>query len=178
MQGIFFDRFQCFSVDGFSAVSCDFDVSIRRGKLMSFYSTILSQWYVSAHCYNLYYCLKSALITSLENSMDYIVHGLAKSWTQLSDFPFHHLLSSTRKLGLYTSTGCCDMLPRSLFQDQSTQFFIHLEHWLAMPYSWILPSAYAQILLLTLKHQLDRERSKGPSGGIVLLRLIFNTIIS
>ena len=102
---------------------------------MSFYSTILSQWYVSAHCYNLYYCLKSALITSLENSMDYIVHGLAKSWTQLSDFPFRHLLSSTRKLGLYTSTGCCDMLPRSLFQDQSTQFFIHLEHWLAMPYS-------------------------------------------
>ena len=117
MQGIFFDRFQRFSVDGFSAVSCDFDVSIRRGKLMSFYSTILSQWYVSAHCYNLYYCLKSALITSLENSMDYIVHGLAKSWTQLSDFPFHHLLSSTRKLGLYTSTGCCDMLPRSLFSE-------------------------------------------------------------
>ena len=131
MQGIFFDRFR-FSADGVSAVSCDFDVSIRRGKLMS-YSTILSQWYVSAHCYNLYYCLKSALITPLENSMDF--HGLEKSRTRLSNFPFHHLLSSTRRLGLYTSIGCCDMLPRSLFQDQSTQSFIHLEHWLAMPYS-------------------------------------------
>ena len=27
--------------------------------------------------------------SGLENSMDYIVHGVAKSWTQLSDFHFH-----------------------------------------------------------------------------------------
>ena len=27
---------------------------------------------------------------SLENSMDCIVHGIAKSWTQLSDFHFHY----------------------------------------------------------------------------------------
>ena len=27
--------------------------------------------------------------SDLENSMDYIVHGVAKSWTQLSDFHFH-----------------------------------------------------------------------------------------
>ena len=26
--------------------------------------------------------------SGLENSMDCIVHGVAKSWTQLSDFPF------------------------------------------------------------------------------------------
>ena len=26
--------------------------------------------------------------SGLENSMDYIVHGVAKSWTQLSDFHF------------------------------------------------------------------------------------------
>ena len=93
MQSIFFDRFQRFSVDSFSAVRCDFDVSIRRGKLMS-YSTTLSQWYVSAHCYNLYYCLKLALITSLENSMDCIVHGLTESDTteqlSLSPSPIFH----------------------------------------------------------------------------------------
>ena len=27
--------------------------------------------------------------SGLENSMDYIVHGVAKSWTRLSDFHFH-----------------------------------------------------------------------------------------
>ena len=27
--------------------------------------------------------------SGLENSMDYIVHGVAKSWTRLSDFRFH-----------------------------------------------------------------------------------------
>ena len=27
--------------------------------------------------------------SDLENSMDYIVHGVPKSWTQLSDFHFH-----------------------------------------------------------------------------------------
>ena len=27
--------------------------------------------------------------SGLENSMDYIVHRVAKSWTQLSDFHFH-----------------------------------------------------------------------------------------
>ena len=27
--------------------------------------------------------------SGLENSMDSIVHGVAKSWTQLSDFHFH-----------------------------------------------------------------------------------------
>ena len=29
--------------------------------------------------------------SGLENSMDCIVHGVAKSWTQLSDFHFHFL---------------------------------------------------------------------------------------
>ena len=27
--------------------------------------------------------------SGLENSMDYIVHGVTKSWTQLSNFDFH-----------------------------------------------------------------------------------------
>ena len=27
--------------------------------------------------------------SGLENTMDYIVHGVAKSWTQLSNFNFH-----------------------------------------------------------------------------------------
>ena len=29
--------------------------------------------------------------SGLENSMDYIVHGVAKSWTQLNDFHFQRL---------------------------------------------------------------------------------------
>ena len=29
--------------------------------------------------------------SGLENSMDYIVHGVTKSWTQLSDFHFTHM---------------------------------------------------------------------------------------
>ena len=29
--------------------------------------------------------------SGLENSMDCIVHGVTKSWTQLSDFHFHYL---------------------------------------------------------------------------------------
>ena len=37
---IFFGRFQSF-LDGCSTVSCDFGVFVRRGELMSFYSTIL-----------------------------------------------------------------------------------------------------------------------------------------
>ena len=32
-----------FSVNGFSAVSCDFDVLIRKDELMSFFSVILSR---------------------------------------------------------------------------------------------------------------------------------------
>ena len=137
MQGIFFDRFR-FSADGVSAVSCDFDVSIRRGKLMS-YSTILSQWYVSAHCYNLYYCLKSALITPLEDAVICC--------------PDHCFKTKALSPSSIWSTG---------WQCLTAEFF----------------PVHAQILSLTLIHQLDRERSKGPSRGIALLRLIFNTIIS
>ena len=33
--------------------------------------------------------------SGLENSMDCIVHGVAKSWTRLSDFHFHHLMYYT-----------------------------------------------------------------------------------
>ena len=32
--------------------------------------------------------------SGLENSIDYIVHGVTKSWTQLSEFPFHRINSS------------------------------------------------------------------------------------
>ena len=35
--------------------------------------------------------------SSLENSMDCIVHGVAKSWTQLSDFCFHFPRSGTKR---------------------------------------------------------------------------------
>ena len=31
----------------------------------------------------------SSILSGVENSMDCIVHGVAKSWTQLSDFHFH-----------------------------------------------------------------------------------------
>ena len=31
------------------------------------------------------------LYSGLENSMDYIIHGITKSWTQLREFHFHFL---------------------------------------------------------------------------------------
>ena len=34
--------------------------------------------------------------SGLENSMDCIVHGVAKSWTGLSDFHFHILISDAK----------------------------------------------------------------------------------
>ena len=34
----------------------------------------------------------SSIVACLENSMDCIVHGVAKSWTGLSDFHFHMTL--------------------------------------------------------------------------------------
>ena len=56
--------------------------------------------------------------SGLENSMDFIVHGVAKSWTQLSDFHFHTTLPWTKERqptvvfwpgefhGLYSPWGC------------------------------------------------------------------------
>ena len=35
--------------------------------------------------------------SGLENSMDCIVHGVAKSWTRLSDFHFHFGLGVSRQ---------------------------------------------------------------------------------
>ena len=39
--------------------------------------------------------------SGLENSMDCIVHGITKSWTQLSDFHFH--LASVKQLRMCAS---------------------------------------------------------------------------
>ena len=36
--------------------------------------------------------------SGLENSMDCVVHGVAKSWTQLSDFHFHTLQKKYRNI--------------------------------------------------------------------------------
>ena len=46
--------------------------------------------------------------SGLENSMDYIVHGVTKSWTRLSDFHFHFLTEFLRYL-------------ESLFQGESLE---------------------------------------------------------
>ena len=40
----------------------------------------------------------------LEKSMDCIVHGVSKSWTQLSDFHFHKLLNGEEKNQYLSST--------------------------------------------------------------------------
>ena len=43
---------------------------------------------------NIYYLLNPFQYSGLENSMDCIYHGVAKSQTQLSDFhfPFHYIM--------------------------------------------------------------------------------------
>ena len=38
--------------------------------------------------------------SGLENSMDYVVHGVTKSWTRLSDFHLHFTMC--RNVGIYT----------------------------------------------------------------------------
>ena len=44
--------------------------------------------------------------SGLENSMDYIVHGVAKSWTQLNDFHFQRLRwTHLRDLGVGAEEG-------------------------------------------------------------------------
>ena len=40
--------------------------------------------------------------SGLENSMDYIVHGVTKSWTGLSDFHFHYNVHYNLNLSLQT----------------------------------------------------------------------------
>ena len=41
---------------------------------------------------------KATHYSGLENYMDYIVHGVTKSWTQLSNFHFHFSLRRRRDL--------------------------------------------------------------------------------
>ena len=53
--------------------------------------------------------------SDLENSVDCIVHGVTKSWTQLSKFHFHFLSKKYHVLedelyGLHTSAGCGKIL--------------------------------------------------------------------
>ena len=53
--------------------------------------------------------------SGLENSVDCIVHGVTKSWTQLSKFHFHFLSKKYHVLedelyGLHTSAGCGKIL--------------------------------------------------------------------
>ena len=47
--------------------------------------------------------------SGLENSMDYTVHGVAKSWTRLSEFHFtiHHLLSRHEFEQTPGNLACC-----------------------------------------------------------------------
>ena len=51
--------------------------------------------------------------SGLENSMDCIVHGVAKSWTQLSDFPFQ-TVKTRLKWNWRTGNGRCR---RALFYE-------------------------------------------------------------
>ena len=43
--------------------------------------------------------------SGLENFMDFIIHGVAKSWTQLSGFYFHYSLSSLSMNANYVFMG-------------------------------------------------------------------------
>ena len=44
------------------------------------------------------YPLHYSTYSSLENSMDCIVHGVTKSWIQLSDFHFHSMKATYQPL--------------------------------------------------------------------------------
>ena len=73
--------------------------------------------------------------SGLENSMDCIVHGIAKSWTQLSNFHFH---SSCQNLG-----PILDSTPLSYhIQTISTYHWVYLQH---VPRTWSLTTASTAI---------------------------------
>ena len=55
--------------------------------------------------------------SGLENSMDYMVHGVTKSWTQLCNFHFHFLLASLVAQRLKHLPPMWDTWVRSLGQE-------------------------------------------------------------
>ena len=56
--------------------------------------------------------------SGLENSMDFIVHGVAKSWTQLSDFHFYLYIIYMH----YTYTNIIIHMPRQCIKKQRHHF--------------------------------------------------------
>ena len=62
--------------------------------------------------------------SGLENSMDYTVHGVTKSWTQLRDFHFHYGLLAFHSIHpLNFSTGPEGTLSKTQTNKGGTQLF-------------------------------------------------------
>ena len=74
-------------------------------------------------------------ILGLENFMDCIVHGVTKSWTQLSDFHFHHTFIihlSIERCSVYLQSFICLsnhlVLPFVLSGSQESNLFWFCQH--------------------------------------------------
>ena len=63
--------------------------------------------------------------SGLENSMDCTVHGVAKSWTRLSDFHFHFQLRENFLYLLPSFTACCK--EKAYFEISSVQSLSHVQ---------------------------------------------------
>ena len=72
--------------------------------------------------------LPNSSYSGLENSMDCILHGVAKSWTRLSDFHFHlHVCPFSPSLPCWCSSGLCLHCSSSLRAcTPSWHFFLRL----------------------------------------------------
>ena len=66
--------------------------------------------------------------SGLENSMEYIVHGIARSQTRLSDFHFHFVVQSLSRVQLFVTfwTAACQA-SLSLTVSQSLPKFMPIE---------------------------------------------------
>ena len=88
-------------------------------------------------CYPLQY-------SGLENSMNCIVHGVAKSWTQLSDFHFHFLLPclwDCLRVNLWDSL----ILFSSLFLQNSLYLTSHVTLPVPQVIFWILRLNHSEV---------------------------------
>ena len=66
--------------------------------------------------------------SGLQNSMDYIVHGVAKSRTQLSDFHFHFYVNSIDNMkDVFVTLHSFFSLSLSLWQPQGKFIFIFMD---------------------------------------------------
>ena len=103
---------------GFSDSSVDKETACNAGDLG------FDPWVGEGKDYPLQY-------SGLENSMDCIVQGVAKSWTQLSDFPYNQTMLL---LSRFSRVRLCATPQTAAHQAPPSLGFSRQEHWSGLPF--------------------------------------------